>query len=44
MENRKMKIWLKPLLLNSQELKVDIHKPYNQLSDEKKIIWDGSGF
>ena len=39
-----MKIWLKPLLLNSQELKVDIHKPYNQLSDkEKKIIWDGSG-
>lgn len=40
----KMKIWLKPLLLNSQELKVDIHKPYNQLSDkEKKIIWDGSG-
>ena len=40
----KMKIWLKPLLNNSQELKVDIHKPYNELSDkEKKIIWEGSG-
>ena len=40
----KMKIWLKPLLLNNKDMGVDIHKPYTDLSkEEKEILWDGSG-
>ncbi len=40
----KMKIWLQPLLLNSRELNVDIHKPYKELSKKQQnIIWKGSG-
>ena len=40
----KMKIWLKPLLLNNKDMGVDIHKPYTDLSKEQKeILWDGSG-
>ena len=40
----KMKAWLKPLISNNREYKVDIHKPYNTLSvEEKKIIWEGKG-
>ncbi len=40
----KMKVWLKPLISNNREYKVNIHKPFNQLSpEETQIIWEGKG-
>ena len=40
----KMKVWLKPLISNNRECKVNIHKPFNQLSpEETQIIWEGKG-
>jgi excinuclease ABC subunit A len=40
----KMKIWLDPLLQNSQILEFNIHKAYSELSKkELDILWNGSG-
>ncbi len=40
----KMKKWLSPLIENARDFKVNIHKPYNELSEkEKNLIWDGKG-
>ena len=41
---KKMKVWLKPLLLNNKKLEVNIHKPYKDLSKKEiQTIWEGAG-
>lgn len=39
----KMKVWLDPLLEDSKNIGVNIHKPYDELSKEEiNILWNGS--